>query len=96
VAAVGLRDVTLAVLAGFVLRDILRPERDDVRAEDPDGDDPAGGVLRGAEDQVWWGQRRSAPVPRGRKVVRGEPGDGVEPEPESEPESEADAADVRA
>jgi hypothetical protein len=104
VAAVGLRDVTLVVLAGFVLRDILRPERDDVRAEDPDGDDPAGGVLRGAEDQVWWGQRRSASVPSGRGAVRGEPGDGVVTEPESElepeskpeSESESDAADLRA
>jgi hypothetical protein len=100
VAAVGLRDVTLAVLAGFVLRGIVRPERDDVRAEDPDGDDPAGGVLRGAEDQVWWGQRRSASVPSGRGAVRGEPGDGVLTESasasESESEPEPDAADVRA
>ncbi len=48
VASVAARDVALAVLAGFVVRDILQPGRDEVRADDPDGDDPAGGVLRDA------------------------------------------------
>jgi uncharacterized membrane protein len=50
VGAVVVRDVTLAVLAGFVVRDILQPERDDVRAAAPDGDDPAGGLLRDASE----------------------------------------------
>lgn len=58
VGAVALRDVTLAVLAGFVVRDILQPERDDVRLDDPDGDDPAGGLLRDAPDGVSRPHRR--------------------------------------
>ncbi|MEX5632097.1 glycosyltransferase 87 family protein [Parafrankia sp. FMc2] len=48
VGAVVLRDLVLCVLAAFVVREILRPERDVVRA---DGlDDPAGGMLDGAPD----------------------------------------------
>ena len=48
-SAVGLRDLALLVFAGFVIRDVLRPENDVVR----DGaDDPAGGVLDGAPDRV--------------------------------------------
>ena len=41
--AVMIRDVALLVYAGFVVRDILRPEHDVVRASGED--DPAGGVL---------------------------------------------------
>jgi uncharacterized membrane protein len=41
---------TLAVLAGYVVRDILVPARDVVRAVDGD-DDPAGGVLNFAPDK---------------------------------------------
>lgn len=48
--AVLVRDASLLVFAGFVIRDILRAERDVVRA---DGlDDPAGGVLDGAPDRL--------------------------------------------
>ena len=47
--AVGLRDLALLVFAGFVIRDVLRPEDDVVRANGVD--DPAGGVLDGAEDR---------------------------------------------
>jgi uncharacterized membrane protein len=43
-----LRLVTLCVLVGFVVRDILRPERDAVRQTYPD--DPDGGVFDGAPD----------------------------------------------
>jgi uncharacterized membrane protein len=43
-----LRWVTLAVLVGFVVRDVLRPERDVVRRTY--GDDPDGGDFTGAYD----------------------------------------------
>jgi uncharacterized membrane protein len=49
-AAVLLRDAVLLGYAGLVLRDVLRPERDVVRADGVD--DPAGGVLDGAPDRV--------------------------------------------
>jgi uncharacterized membrane protein len=49
VSAVVIRDVTLCVLVGLVIRDILRPELDVVRAAG--ADDPAGGVLDGAPDR---------------------------------------------
>ena len=48
VGAVALRDLVLIVLAGLVVREILRPELDVVRASGLD--DPAGGVLDGAPD----------------------------------------------
>jgi hypothetical protein len=35
----------------MVVRDVLRPENDPVRAESPDVDDPAGGVLDHAPDR---------------------------------------------
>ncbi|ADP85133.1 glycosyltransferase family 87 protein [Pseudofrankia inefficax] len=59
VGAVALRDLMLVVLAGLVVREILRPELDVVRASGLD--DPAGGVLDGAAD---------AAVGRGRAVRR--------------------------
>ena len=49
ITALGLRDVTLLVVAGLVVREVLRPELDAVR--DDDVDDPAGGVLDGAPDR---------------------------------------------
>jgi uncharacterized membrane protein len=53
--AVLLRDLALLVLVGLVVRDVLRPERDLVRAAaDTAGtsaDDPAGGVLDDAADR---------------------------------------------
>ena len=52
-SAVLVRDATLVVFAALVVRDVLRPERDVVRAYGDD--DPAGGVLDGAPD------RRGAP-----------------------------------
>ncbi|MBG6139660.1 glycosyltransferase family 87 protein [Longispora fulva] len=51
VTASGLRLGTLAVLCGFVVRDILKPREDIVR--DTYADDPDGGVLDGAEDATW-------------------------------------------
>jgi uncharacterized membrane protein len=68
VAAVALRDVALLVLSALIVRDILHPERDDVRGADPAGDDPVGGVLHGAEDR-WVLRRRTradTPVAVGR------------------------------
>jgi uncharacterized membrane protein len=53
--AVLLRDVAVVALAALVVRDVLRPEFDVVRAPDRPGgaaeDDPAGGVLDWADDR---------------------------------------------
>ena len=43
------RDLMLLLIAAFVVRDILHPEFDVVRSGGDD--DPAGGVLDGAEDR---------------------------------------------
>lgn len=48
VGAITLRDLALLVLAALVVREILRPELDVVRASGLD--DPAGGILDGAPD----------------------------------------------
>ncbi len=58
VGAVVIRDLVLCVLAGLVVREILRPELDVVRATG--ADDPAGGVLDGVPDRRG---RRAAGVP---------------------------------
>ena len=50
-AALLARFVTVAILCALVIRDIIRPQRDVVRAEDG-ADDPAGGVLNGAPDRL--------------------------------------------
>ena len=57
ISALGLRNTALMVFAGFVIRDILMPEKDVVRADGVD--DPAGGVLDEAPDRdaAWVGQR---------------------------------------
>lgn len=55
ITAVSLRDLALLVFAGFVVRDILCPDGDVVRADG--ADDPAGGVLDGAPDT--WGRGRT-------------------------------------
>jgi uncharacterized membrane protein len=47
-AAVAVRDILLVVLVAFVVRDVLRPELDVVRADGTD--DPAGGVLNDAAE----------------------------------------------
>jgi uncharacterized membrane protein len=46
------------LLCGLVVRDILRPDSDVVRADG--ADDPAGGVLAGAEDRFVLRRRRAA------------------------------------
>ena len=51
-----LRLVSVCVLAGYVVRDALRPERDAVR--ETYEDDPDGGVLDGAPDAGWIGRLR--------------------------------------
>lgn len=48
IGAVALRDTALLVLAGLVVRDVLRPERDALR---DDVDDPVGGILEGNPDR---------------------------------------------
>ncbi|MGN6793638.1 MAG: glycosyltransferase family 87 protein, partial [Streptosporangiaceae bacterium] len=50
-AALLARFLTVLFLSALVIRDIIRPEHDVVRAEDGD-DDPAGGVLNGAPDRL--------------------------------------------
>jgi uncharacterized membrane protein len=59
IAALGLRNLALLVVVGFVVRDILAPEKDPVRADGVD--DPAGGVLDQAPDRdaSWVGRRLS-------------------------------------
>jgi uncharacterized membrane protein len=58
--ALVLRDVVVVVLMGLVVRDILRPDADPVRAAEPDADDPAGGILEHAPDRATI-RRRSMP-----------------------------------
>jgi uncharacterized membrane protein len=59
--------------AGLVVRDILKPEHDPVRADG--SDDPAGGVLDAAEDVVSFVRRRSAAPALGElSVVRNSAG----------------------
>jgi hypothetical protein len=48
-AVLAARLLTVALLAAYVVRDVLHPERDAVRADGTD--DPAGGVLDHAEDR---------------------------------------------
>ena len=59
------RFLTVGLLAGYVVRDILVPERDAVRALG--GDDPAGGVLDHAEDRF---RLRFNPGGRGLSIDR--------------------------
>jgi len=63
-AALLARFGTVALLCVLVVRDILRPEADVVRADGED--DPAGGVLAGAADRV---VLRLRPRPAFRRVV---------------------------
>jgi hypothetical protein len=58
-AALLFRLLAVALLAAYVVKDILYPERDVVRAHG--ADDPAGGVLDQAEDR--FRIRRARPVP---------------------------------
>ena len=69
--AATLRLVTVAVLCGLIVRDILHPEQDAVRQTY--ADDPDGGVLDGAPDAPW--------LTRWRKSM------GVTKEPAAEPVS---------
>jgi uncharacterized membrane protein len=85
VGAVAVRDVALLVLAGLVVREIVRPELDVVRASGLD--DPAGGVLDGAPD-AWFFGRSGRSDRSGRIGGRGRAGGpdaAVEPTPAVEP-----------
>ena len=55
-SAILVRDIALVVVMGLVVREVLRPEEDVVRAAGDD--DPAGGVLDGAPDRVREPRRR--------------------------------------
>lgn len=59
-SALGLHAAGPVMLCAFVVREVLRPERDPVRADGDD--DPAGGVLDGAADHVTLGR---VPPPAG-------------------------------
>jgi uncharacterized membrane protein len=58
VLAASLRLITVAVLCGLIIREIMRPELDPVRSTYDD--DPDGGVLDGAEDARWVTNLRGA------------------------------------
>jgi uncharacterized membrane protein len=64
---VTVRDTAVVVLMALVVRDVWHPDGDVVRAGWPGVDDPAGGVLDHAPDQVRWtaGGVRRTPSPRG-------------------------------
>ena len=49
-AAIWLRDIALVVFSAYVVKDVLDPSRDPVRRDGDD--DPAGGVLDGAQDRL--------------------------------------------
>jgi uncharacterized membrane protein len=59
--AVIIRLLTQSWVAVLVIRDILLPEHDPVRADGVD--DPGGGVLDGAPDVDWWPGSRRTPHP---------------------------------
>lgn len=83
VASVLLRDVALLVVAGLVVREVLRPDLDVVRADGVD--DPAGGDLDGAPDAGW---RRALPGRYGGHRHAGQQHDDAEQvaaEPGGEP-----------
>lgn len=64
VLAATLRITTVTMLCALVVREILRPQCDPVRATYPD--DPDGGVLDGAPDAPWlarWRHRSRYPLP---------------------------------
>jgi uncharacterized membrane protein len=66
------RFLTVALLAGYVVRDMLRPERDIVRRSG--ADDPAGGVLNGAADWLVVSLRRPSVAERAlQEAVEGPP-----------------------
>jgi uncharacterized membrane protein len=67
VLASALRLITVCVLIGFVVRDILRPELDAVRRTYPD--DPDGGVFDGAPDAAWYRRWHSPSLVRTRQSV---------------------------
>ncbi len=50
IGALAVRDAALVAVAALVVRDVLAPERDRVRADGTD--DPMGGVLDGAADRA--------------------------------------------
>ncbi len=56
-----LRIAATAYVCGLIVRDVLRPEHDPVRADGVD-DDPAGGVLDGAPDVFTLRRARPAAV----------------------------------
>lgn len=80
ILAASARWVTVAVLCGFVIRDILRPDRDPVRRSYPD--DPDGGLFDGVPDDqgfrsktmLSWLSSRVMPSPSPEAVSAGSHG----------------------
>jgi hypothetical protein len=73
VLASTLRIVTVAILCGLVIREILHPELDPVRQTYDD--DPDGGVFDRAPDAPWVPRLRGA-LTRHRPAADGHPGAG--------------------
>jgi uncharacterized membrane protein len=67
VLAASLRLITVAVLCGLIVRDILKPEHDQVRHTYDD--DPDGGILDGAPDAPWLIRRRERRARREEEAV---------------------------
>jgi uncharacterized membrane protein len=66
--AVVVRDLAVLTLMALVVRDVLRPDGDVVRTTWPGVDDPAGGVLDGADDRVVVGGSAAEGVPEQRDL----------------------------
>lgn len=66
-----LRLISVAVLCGYVIRDILRPERDAVRQTYED--DPEGGIYDGAPDADWIAPLRGRPAEPAEPATVGAP-----------------------
>jgi hypothetical protein len=87
VLASGLRWGTVAVIAGYVVRDIMRPEHDAVRRTY--ADDPDGGDLDGAPDAPYAVRlRRLFSDPDGGAAPAGKlPGGPIDPDAPVDPEA---------
>ena len=63
--------------AAMVVRDVIRPQHDPIRAEDPDVDDPAGGVLDHAPDRFTI-RKKTRQAPEGSTVEADDDTEGSE------------------
>jgi hypothetical protein len=82
------RLLTVGVLAGTMVIDMLHPERDRVRASGLN-DDPAGGVLDGAPDRlvIVWGRDRDRGTPEPAEAAANLPARPLAPAPKPDPQA---------